>query len=632
MARPALDDILPLCPMQEGMLFHSLLDPDSGVDFEQLLYRLDGDLDVPAFTAAWQTVTDRHSALRVRLMWHGVERPLQLVERGVRVPVTVLDWSAESAEEQAAKLESWLTEDRAAGFTLSKAPLLRIALIRTAPRAHRMVFSFHHVLLDGWSVRLVLREVMACYRAALHGEPAALDPAPDYGAFIRWLGTQDAEQARSHWQAELGTLTSPTQVVGERRTGESGFLSDGFTLDAEATRQLREVARGQRITLNTLVLGAWGLLLARYSGDADVVFGATASTRPADVDRVEDMVGLLINTLPMTVRVRPGERVGDWLRAVQDTQLRSRQFDYTPLVEAQACSGVPQGTSLFDSLLVFENYPAAQPGDQLADGLEMTPEGAVERNGYPLSVVVAARDLLHVEITYDRACFDRERIERMAGHLRTLVTGLAADPGALVSEVPILPPHEWHSIVHGRNDTAAPYPHDACIHQLFEKWAADQPDAPALHDLDGTTVTYGELNARANRLAHHLRALGAGPERCVGVCATASAEAITGILGILKSGAAYVPLDPTHPAQRLGVHACRHGRRPGGRRDEGEFRAARRVLRPHRGGGRRHLGGHRIARDQPRARHPVRQPGVRHVHLRVDRPAQGRARSRTGAW
>ncbi|WP_324789364.1 non-ribosomal peptide synthetase [Streptomyces sp. H51] len=551
MARPALENILPLSPMQEGMLFHSLMDPDGGVDFEQLLYRLDGDLDVAAFTAAWQAVSDRHTALRVRLVWRGVERPLQLVERGVTVPVTVLDWSADPEAGRQKRLERLLEEDRAAGFDLSRAPLLRITLIRTGARAHRMVLSFHHVLLDGWSVRLVLREVMACYRAALRGEPHGLEPAPDYAAFIRWLGAQDAEEARRYWKAELGGFTTPTRIVGERPTGETGFATEGIAFDAEETRRLRETARRERVTVNTLLLGAWGLLLSRYSGNADVVFGATTSTRPAELPGVESMVGLMINTLPTTVRVRPSERVGDWLRGVQDSQQRARQFDYTPLVEAQASSGVPQGSVLFDTLLVFENYPAARPQDTSADGLEMTPEGAVERNGYPLSVVAAARDVLRVEITYDRALFDAGRIARMAGHLRTAVNGLAAGPDAAVAEVPILPPEEWHTVVHGWNDTAAPFPDDATVQELFERWAAKQPDAPALHDVDGTTWTYGELNARANRLAHHLRALGAGPERCVGLCASASVEAVTGILGILKSGSAYVPLDPSYPEQRL---------------------------------------------------------------------------------
>ncbi|MGF1426683.1 amino acid adenylation domain-containing protein [Kitasatospora sp. LaBMicrA B282] len=552
MVRPALEDILPLSPMQEGMLFHSLLDPDGGVDFEQLLYRLDGVLDTAALSTAWQSVVARHAALRARLRWQGVERPLQLIEREVTVPVTELDWSDLAAPDRAARLESWLEQDRAAGFTLSRAPLLRIALVRTAPAEHLMVMSFHHAILDGWSVRLVLREVMACYRSAREGRAPELEPAPPFASFLRWLGGRDEQEAARYWAAELGGVTSPTQVVGERRTGLSGFAAEGFALTREESERLRAFARTQRVTVNTLVQGAWGLLLSRYSGDRDVVFGATMSLRPAEVDRVEAMVGLMINTLPMKVHTDPDARVGGWLREVQDAQLRLRQFDYTPLVEAQRRSGVPKGTPLFDTLLVFENYPAARPEDKHAEGLELTAVGAVERNGYPLSVVAAIRDLLRIEVTYDRQLFDQERIGRLTGHLRTLLTGLIADPDARLGDVPMLTAPERELLVHGWNDTRADYPSEACVHQLFERQAAAHPERPALHDFDGSTLSYGELNARANRLAHHLRALGAGPERCVGLCATPSVAAVIGILGILKSGAAYVPLDPEHPAQRLG--------------------------------------------------------------------------------
>ncbi len=552
MARPALEDILPLSPMQEGMLFHSLLDPDGGVDFEQLLYRFDGDLDTTALSAAWQSVVARHSALRARIIWHGVERPLQLIEREATVPVTELDWSDLAAADRADRLEHWLGQDRAAGFTLSAAPLLRIALVRTAPAEHLMVMSFHHAILDGWSVRLVLREVMSCYRSAREGTAPDLEPAPPFSSFIRWLGERDAEEAERYWTAELGGVTGPTRVVGERRTRNTGFATEGFALTRQESDRLRAFARTQRVTVNTLVQGAWGLLLSRYSGDTEVVFGGTMSLRPAQVGRVEAMVGLMINTLPMTVRADPAAAVGPWLRAVQDAQLRLRQFDYTPLVEAQKCSGVPTGTPLFDTLIVFENYPATQPEDKRADGLELTPVGAVERNGYPLSVVAAIRDLLRIEITYHRRLFDDERIGRLTGHLRTLLNGLVADPDTRLADVPMLTGPERERLVHGWNDTRAEYPSDACVHQLFERRAATHPDRPALHDFDGSTLSYGELNARANRLAHHLRALGAGPEQCVGLCATPSVAAVIGILGILKSGAGYVPLDPEHPAARLG--------------------------------------------------------------------------------
>ncbi|MFE0019384.1 amino acid adenylation domain-containing protein [Amycolatopsis sp. NPDC059021] len=545
-----LEDILPLSPMQEGMLFHTLLDPGSGVDFEQLLYRFDGPLEEAALEKAWQQVVARHSALRARLLWQGVDRPLQLIERTVRVPFTVLDWSGDGFA-RAERLDEWLERDRRQGIALAEAPLLRVTLFRVAAREHLMVLSFHHVLLDGWSVRLVLRDLMTYYRAAVRGRPSTLEPAPKYSSFLRWLAAQDTAAAERYWKAELADFSAPTKITADRPGTDDGFATVELELDAEESARLREFARTQRITVNTVLQGAWALLLSRYTGERDVVFGATMSTRPPEAERVESMVGLMINTLPLRVRVERARPVGAWLRSVQEAQLALRQYDYTPLVLAQSSSGVPQGTPLFETLLVFENYPAAAAEDQPADGLELVPMGARERNGYPLSVVAAVRDLLRMEITYDRSRFDRDRADLLAGHLRTLLLGLSADPAAAVGDVGILTAGERRRIVSEWNDTAAEYPRDRCVHELFEACAARQPDAVAVVDTDGTRLTYRDLNERANRLARHLRALGAGPEQRIGICAGPSVRALVGIFGILKAGAAYVPLDPGYPAERL---------------------------------------------------------------------------------
>ncbi|MDQ2835884.1 MAG: amino acid adenylation domain-containing protein [Actinomycetota bacterium] len=553
MAQSPIEDILPLSPMQEGMLFHSLLDPDSGVDFEQLLYRFDGPFDATVLDAAWQQVVARHSALRARFVWQGVDRPLQLIEHLATVAVTMLDWSEAGPEpaRQADLLESWLSQDRKLGVSLGEAPLMRVTLMRLGATEHLMALSFHHLLLDGWSVRLVLRDLLTCYRATLAGSMPVLEPAPKYSGYLRWLHAQDQDAAKSYWQDELGDFSTPTQLRSERRTSESGYGTAEIVFDEPASDRLKRFAREQRVTVNTLVQGAWALLLARYSGSADVVFGATMSTRPAQLDRVESMVGLMINTLPVRIRADPGQQVGNWLRGIQQSQLALRQFDYTPLVLAQACSGVPRGTALFDSILVFENYPKNSAEEQRPGDLRLTPVAAAERNGYPLSVVAAVREQLLLEITFDRSSFESQRIERLAGHLRTLLSELATDPNNLLGELQILTADERQLIVSDWNDTTTEYPSDRCIHELFEDQVRRAPDALAVTGIDGSQLSYRQLNERANQLAHRLRELGAGPERTVGICATASVEALVGLLGILKSGAGYVPLDPGHPPQRL---------------------------------------------------------------------------------
>ncbi|HTZ42892.1 MAG TPA: amino acid adenylation domain-containing protein [Jatrophihabitans sp.] len=549
MVQNQLEDILPLSPMQEGMLFHSLLDPGSGVDFEQLLYRIDGPLDAAALSAAWSAVVGRHSALRARFVSQGVDRPLQLIERSVPVPITELDWTGPDGYE--GELEAWLADDRKLGFELTRAPLLRVAVMRLAADQHLMALSFHHLLLDGWSLRLVLRDLVACYREQLTGVPAELDPAPKYSAYLRWLQARDQDEAARYWRDQLADFSTPTQLLPERRTGESGYGAVQIVFDEADTEWLARYAREQRVTVNTLVQGAFGLLLARYGGNPDVVFGATMSTRPAELDRVESMVGLMINTLPVRLRADRGARAGDWLRGVQQSQLAMRQYDYSPLVLAQGASGVPNGTPLFNTILVFENYPRNAAETSSPVDLRLAPVGSVERNGYPLSVVAVIREQLLLEITYDRSLVEESWAQRLAGHLRTLLVELAADPARLLGEIAMVTAAEREQVVVGWNRTAADYPQDRCVHELFEDQVARQPDAPAVTDLDGTVLSYRQLNERANRLAHRLRQLGAGPERTVAICATPSSNALVGLLGILKSGAGYVPLDPGHPTQRL---------------------------------------------------------------------------------
>jgi len=545
-----LEDILPLSPMQEGMLVNTLLDPDSGVDFEQLVYRFDGPLRVPALEVAWQAVVARHSALRARLVWQGVDRPLQLIERVVRVPFAEFDWT-DADDDFSPRLGEWLETDRTAGIELGRAPLLRVSVFRLSPVRHVMVMSFHHLLLDGWSVRLLLRDLLTFYRAETDGRPAVMEPAPKYSSFIHWLGSKDADAAQRYWRSELGDFSAPTRVGSDRPTGEVGFATVDLTMTEAETAKLRQFARAQRVTVNTLVQGALALLLSRYAGESDVVFGATLSTRPPEADQVESMVGLMINTLPLRVRVDQAAPVGPWLRSVQQAQVRLQQFDYTPLVLAASSSAVPQGTPLFESLLVFENYPATRADDQLPAGLELTTIDAREQTGYPLTILASVRDLLRMAITYDRSRFAADQADRLAGHLHAVLAGLVADAAGLVADVPLLTSAEVDRMVTGWNDNAsAPRP-ARLLHEAVADRVERQPAATALIDTEGARLTYRELDRRANQLAHRLQGMGIGPGSTVGLCLPRSAETIVALLATLKAGAAYLPLDPNHPVERL---------------------------------------------------------------------------------
>ena len=548
-ARAAIDDIYPLAPMQQGMLFHSLYAPESGIYVEQLSCELRGALDTQAFEQAWRHVAAQHPILRTSFAWEGLDAPLQLVWRDPPLPVERHDWRGLAAAEQAARLERYLAADRRRGFALGAAPPMRLALLRTADERHVCVWTHHHLLLDGWSVPRVLAAVFAGYESFARGQAAAPANARPYRDYIAWLERQDRAGAEAFWRQALRGFGAPTPLP-PGRPGQTEGRRELLTrfVPAETLAALRELARGQQLTLNTLVQGAWALLLSRYSRQADVLFGATVAGRPADLDGVEEIVGLFINTLPVRAHATPGAPLLGWLRDLQARQAELRQYEYTPLAQIQAWSELPHGTPLFESLVVFENYPPAQALGQHSGSLSIHDVRSFEVTNYPLTLVAAPGPELMLQLAYDSERFAAATIEQVLGHLQALLQAMVAHPGATLAELPMLTPAERRQLT--ARPAAAGFAPGACLHRRFEAQAARAPEATALV-FEEQRVAYGELNARANRLAHHLRALGAGPGRLVGLYLERSVELVVGILGILKAGAAYVPIDPAYPAERV---------------------------------------------------------------------------------
>jgi len=553
-----IEAIYPLSPMQQGMLFHSLYTPESGVYFEQLCFTLHGDLDVAAFERAWQSLIDQHPVLRTVFAWETRDKPLQVVRRHAALPWTTHDWRDLSPDAQQSKLAAWLKSDQTRGFDLHQAPLMRVTLFRLADETWRCVWSFHHLLLDGWSLSLALKDVFAFYEASRQGQDLRLPPPRPYRDYIAWLHAQDLKEAETFWRETLCGFTAPTslhvQRVAEANPAADDYAEQQVRLSTATTTALHAFARQQRVTLNTVIQGAWAALLSRYSGEpsdeVDVLFGATIAGRPAALDGVEAMIGLFINTLPARVHVPDDGALGPWLQTLQAQQAAARRYEYAQLVDIQRWSDVPQGQALFDTLLVFENYPGeadVQPADPRLSIADMV---TLEKTNYPLTVIVEPGEELRLRISYRRQRFTDDAIARMLGHLRTLLEGMLTAPESAPGDLPLLTPAEREQILVAWNDTRTDYPRETPVHRLFEAQAAQTPDAVAL-SFEGATLTYAELNRRANRLAHHMRELGVGPEVGVGIYVERSFEMIVGVLGILKAGGAYVPLDPTYPPERL---------------------------------------------------------------------------------
>jgi amino acid adenylation domain-containing protein len=556
MSTPDIEDIYELSPLQQGMLFHTLYAPESGVYLEQESFPLHGTIDVPALVRAWQHVVERHPVLRSSFHWEGLKKPVQVVHRQPQLPVDIQDWRRLSAREQEERLDAYLKSDREKGFELSKAPLLRVAILERGDELIQFMLTFHHILLDGWSHRLITEEVWAFYEACCEGKDVRLAPVRPYGDFIAWLQRQDLAKAEVFWRQVLKGFNAPTQFGIDRPArgkpeADVDQAEQSVRLSKQTTSALQRLARESRLTLNTLIQGAWAVVLSRYSGDTDVVFGTVVSGRPATLAGVESMVGLFINTLPLRTQVLPDAFPVPWLKDLQARQLEARDYEYGALVDIQGWSEVPAGVPLFESIVIFENYPVSSPPAEDDDSTKE--EGSYrcfEKTNYPLNLMVMPAPRLDLKILYSQQRFDDAAIARMLVHIRTFLEGLAADADRRLADLPLLAPAELRQLLIEWNATEAEYPRDACIHELFEAQVACNPEATALM-CESKELSYRELNRRANQLAHHLQGLGVGPEVIVGICMERSVEMMVGLLGILKGGGAYLPLDPGYPQERL---------------------------------------------------------------------------------
>ncbi|AUX23890.1 hypothetical protein SOCEGT47_044200 [Sorangium cellulosum] len=552
-ADDGIEDVLPASPVQQGMLFHSLLTPEASPYFNQIVCTFARGLDLEAFARTFEVLSARHAILRTGFLT-GVAEPHQVVRRAVRLPIDVLDWRELSGAERAAALERYLRDDRRRGFRFEEPPLMRVAVMRLSERVDQVVWSVHHALLDGWCQGLVLEEWLTLYEEARRGALGEREPAPPYRSYIAWLGRQDMAAAEAFFRAHLKGLTAPTRLPepteAPQAPGHAGFRERRALLSPDATRALQAFAQAQGVTLNTVVQAAWALLLARYSGEPDVLFGITVAGRPADLPEAGSIMGAFINSLPLRLRVPPAARLADWLQQIQALNLELRQYEYSPLVQVQRWSEVAPGAPLFDSLLVFQNYPVDQAVDEHRRALGIEVSTAEAWTSYPLTIYVVPGSELALTLSFDAQRLDEGTVARMAAAMCALLERMAGQPEARLGGLAPLSDPEQEPPAATQRATRRDRRSQPCLPEMLAAQAARTPDAVAV-TCGRERLTYGALNARANRLAHALRRRGVGPETLVGLCVERSLEMMVGLLGILKSGGAYVPLDPAYPRERL---------------------------------------------------------------------------------
>ncbi|MFI0423549.1 amino acid adenylation domain-containing protein [Spongiactinospora sp. 9N601] len=523
---PAPAAVWPLSPLQEGLLFQAAFD-GRDVYTVRVVVDLHGELNVAALRAAGQRLLDHHPNLRAGF-WSGGERPVQFVPERVELP-----WE---------EVDGPVPEEAPAGhpaFDLAAPPLLRCVLHRTGERWHQLVLTCHHLLLDGWSTQNLLREWLDLYAGR------ELPPAPPYRDYLGWLSAQDPEAAREHWRQALDGLTEPTLLTQRRDDlGEPHYVT--AELSRQATRRLADRLRGLGVTLNSAVQSAWALLLGRLTGQREVVFGTTVSDRHVELSDVGEMVGFLLATLPMRVPLDPARSLAWLLGDVQRRQRDLLSHTQIGLAEVQRLAGMAE---MFDTLTVFQNFPAS--GDLGAPGLRAEVQDGQDLPHYPLGLAAVPGPSLLLRICYREGTVDRERAEAMGRWLVRLLETVADDPELPSGRAGLLDDAELHQVLREWNDTALPTPWRS-LPRLVSEQAAATPQAIAVRCED-TELTYAELDRRANRLANHLIGLGAGPERRVALALPRSADMVVAWLAVLKTGAAYVPLDPGYPRERLAM-------------------------------------------------------------------------------
>ncbi|WP_166677027.1 non-ribosomal peptide synthetase, partial [Paraburkholderia caballeronis] len=548
---PAVDDIYPATPLQQGLLFHTLLDKRPGLYVNQKRLTFEGRLDARAMRDAWQAALDRHAVLRTRFEWRHDGPALQVVDARLALPFDPHDWSALTADVYETRLANWLRDDARRGFDLSRAPLVRVALFARPDGGHDLVWTNHHILTDGWSAAQLLGEISRDYALRCAGSRLDVAPVP-YRNYVAWRARQD--DSLDWWSARRAEVDDPAQLADAigasepneahepREPHEQPLLSDR-ELPAASVHALTSAARRAHVTLNTLLQGAWAILLARYSGRRQVAFGVTVSGRPPELPGIETMIGLFINSLPVWVDVRNDAPLDAWLGRLQQYNAELRLREHTPLDALKRHLG-GAGAEPFDSLLIFENYPVETGLRRFGDRLTLGAWQSFERTHYPLSLTITAEgESIRLAWIADPAHVDAATLERIANAYVRIASALAGGDAAWVGDVGV--PSEPSRPVPLESHHGLPLP------ARFAAEARRRPAARAV-SCDGRHLSYDGLDRLSNRIANALLRAGVPREARVALCTARSADMVAGLLGILKAGAAYVPLDPAYPAARLG--------------------------------------------------------------------------------
>ncbi|MDF0734272.1 non-ribosomal peptide synthetase [Pseudomonas entomophila] len=554
-----IEDVYPLTPMQEGLLLHTLLEPGTGIYYMQDRYRINSALDPQRFAAAWQAVVARHEALRASFSWNAGEAMLQIIHKPGHTPVDYQDWRDLDDAAQEDRLQALHKAEREAGFELLREAPFHLRLVRVADERYWFMMSNHHILIDAWCRSLLMNDFFEIYQALGEGRQAQLPVPPRYRDYIGWLQRQDLNEARQWWQANLAGFERATAIPSDRplrhdHAGDGMLVGDCHTrLDVREGVRLRELAQAHQLTINTFAQAAWALVLARYSGERDVVFGVTVAGRPVSLPQMQRTVGLFINSIALRVQLpEPGQprSVRQWLQGLLERNMQLREYEYLPLVAIQECSELPKGQALFDSLFVFENAPVETAVLDHAQHLNASSDSGRTHTNFPLTAVCYPGDDLGLHLSFDQRYFDYPTVERLLAEFKRLLLALVDGFEGDMAALPLLGAEEQRFLLEDCNHTAHAYSLEQSYVSLFEARVAAHPQRVVARCLEAS-FDYAGLNLAANRLGHALAAAGVAIDQPVALLAERGLPLLGMIVGSFKAGAGYLPLDPGLPTARL---------------------------------------------------------------------------------
>ena len=544
-----IEDMLALTKMQEGILFHYLSNPGSSQYFEQLSMRLAGIVRIELVKKAWNFVAQNNEILRTFFRWEKLEKPVQVVLKNYEIPVRVYDYSDLSKDVLIERIEELRETDRKENIDIATEPF-RVTLGILGTEQCEMIISTHHILYDGWSNAILIKEFFEAYQAFYEGQEPARNVKNKYREFIKW--NQSLNSPKDYWKKYLEGFYDRTLLPRDRKRNGDIVKSDVYTyqFSENTARKLNGFARDRKVAPASILYAAWGILLQRYNNTDDVIFGTTISGRTAKIKGIENMAGLFINTPPLRLKLNPGECVNEMLDGIERNMRERGQFENTALIDIKSCSGMDSKESLFDSIIVIENYPLDKELKNRDGILKLESYSTFEMTNFDIAVAISLFEEMEIKFIYNGDLFYRETIERMAGHFANIIESMVANSNVEVSKIDILSKAEKYMILESINNTSSKYPCDLTLSQLFEQQVEKAPENIAL-SYEGKEITYRELNERANRFARFLRKKGVEPESIVGVLLDRSIDMMVGIMGILKAGGAYLPIDPDYPQERI---------------------------------------------------------------------------------